>query len=97
MVPSDLRVLIGERDKLKEAASIEHERFLSTLEDVQAADREIWKLQELVRAAYAEGFTDGMGDMCESECWENSQTRMCLKDDFEISGDELSLIDSKGD
>ena len=43
------------------------------------------KLRKLVRAAYSEGFTDGMGNNSESKTWEDSQSRQCLENGFEIS------------
>ena len=54
------------------------------IERAENAEREVEKLKKLVRSAYSEGFTDGMGNLAESESWENSQTRMCLKDGFDI-------------
>jgi len=51
----------------------------------ERAERQINKLKSLVTAAYSEGWVDGMGNLSESENWENSQTKMCLEDGFEIS------------
>jgi len=51
----------------------------------ERAEREIDKLKSLVRSSYSEGWGDGMGNFSEGESWENSQTKMCLEDGFEIS------------
>jgi hypothetical protein len=57
----------------------------SLCEQFHSAIIELNKLKKLVRAAYSEGFTDGMGNMCDSEAWENSQTRMCLENGFDVA------------
>lgn len=46
-------------------------------------EHEIEKLRKLVKAAYSEGFTDGMGNMPEGDAWQDSQTRSCLEYGFD--------------
>jgi len=45
----------------------------------------IKKLRQLVRAAYTEGFADGMGDKPSFDTWDDSQTKMCLDNGFDLS------------
>ena len=63
--------------------SLSVESRMRMRQNIQILKEKIDDLTKLVRAAYSEGFTDGMGNKPECDTWEDSQTRSCLQNGFE--------------